>query len=73
MMSLFRFLLIAAEMARTRPDRVRRIVMISAPIFTAAELAAYRAGLAQQPTPLPQAFLDSEQAKPTLPINRDRG
>ena len=48
--------LTAAEMAHRYPDRVRRIVMISAPIFTAKELADYRAGLASQPTTLPETL-----------------
>ena len=33
----------AVELARQRPDLVRRIVMVSAPIFTGEELAAFRA------------------------------
>ena len=33
----------AIELARQRPDLVRRIVMVSAPIFTDEELAAFRA------------------------------
>jgi len=33
----------AVELARQRPDLIRRIVMVSAPIFTPEELAAFRA------------------------------
>jgi pimeloyl-ACP methyl ester carboxylesterase len=32
----------AVEMARRAPGRIRKVVMISAPLFTAAELAQYR-------------------------------
>ena len=60
--------LTAAEMARTRPERVRRIVMISAPIFTEAELAEYRAGLEQQPTALPEVLKRSLESLRRAPM-----
>ena len=41
--------LTAAEMARQRPQQVRRLVLVSAPIFTPAELAEFRAEYAEQP------------------------
>jgi pimeloyl-ACP methyl ester carboxylesterase len=41
--------LTAAEMARQRPARVRRLVLVSAPVFTARELAEFRAAYAERP------------------------
>lgn len=40
--------LTAAEMARRRPERVRRVVLISAPIFTDTELEEFRAAYARR-------------------------
>jgi pimeloyl-ACP methyl ester carboxylesterase len=41
--------LTAAEMARQRPSQVRKLVLVSAPIFTPAELAEFRAEYAEKP------------------------
>ncbi|PVG80773.1 hypothetical protein DDE18_21210 [Nocardioides gansuensis] len=44
---------IAVELALTQPDRVRSLVLVSAPVYTAEELARQRAALATPRTPRP--------------------
>ena len=46
---------VATEVARTIPDRVRRVVMISAAVFNAQEVAAYEKWF--EPTPIFKDFL----------------
>ncbi|MDX2222926.1 MAG: alpha/beta hydrolase [Rhodospirillaceae bacterium] len=47
----------SVELARSYPDRIRKVVLISAPIFNEQELADYRKNIVNRPTPTFEAML----------------